>query len=448
MTDDEVMEAEILRLLDLDRVAYDRQRKQSAKLLGIKVKTLDDLVAAARGKIGAGSLPGQKIEWGDEEPWPDSVDLAGEIDDLLVFLKKMMVMTEAARVAVVLWVVFTHCLECFDHSPRLIIKSAVLRCGKTRLLAILKQLVFHPLEAANISAASVFRVIDWAHPTLLLDEADTYLPENEALRGVINSGFDREGAKVIRCIEGQADLEPRSFSTWCPVAIARIGNSAPTIEDRSIAALLERKRPAEKLPRLLKADKARLQQHRRRLAGWARDNAVQLQAADPEIPEALNDRAADAWRPLLAIADLAGETVGKLAREAAVELAGANEEQTQTYVLMALADIRDWLATYDNGHGNVSSEEIATHLATLEERPWPEYGRSRKPISKAQVSKLLATIKLKSGSVRQGDATPKGYDRKVLDAVIARYFPLSPTTPPPETPHRHNGSQWAENVEK
>jgi putative DNA primase/helicase len=446
MTDDEVMEAEILRLLELDRVAYDRQRKQSAKRLGIKVKTLDDLVAAARGKIGAGSLPGQKIEWGDEESWPDSVDLADEIADLLVFLKKMMVMTEAARVAVVLWVVFTHCLECFDHSPRLIIKSAVLRCGKTRLLAILKQLVFHPLEAANISAASVFRVIDWAHPTLLLDEADTYLPENEALRGVINSGFDREGAKVIRCIEGQADLEPRSFSTWCPVAIARIGNSAPTIEDRAIAALLERKRPAEKLPRLLKADKTRLQQYRRRLAGWARDNAVQLQAADPEIPEALNDRAADAWRPLLAIADLAGETVGKLAREAAVELVGANEEQTQTYVLMALADIRDWLKTHTLDP--VSSAEIADHLATLEERPWPEYGRSRKPISKAQVSRLFAPIKLISGTVRRDEETFKGYTRKALNAVIARYFSSSPRDPPAETSQRHNGSQGAENAEE
>ena len=41
-------------------------------------------------------------------------------------------------------------------------------------------------------------------------------------------------------------------------------------------------------------------------ARWALDHLAKLRAADPQIPTALNDRAADNWRILLVIADEAG----------------------------------------------------------------------------------------------------------------------------------------------
>jgi hypothetical protein len=44
----------------------------------------------------------------------------------------------------------------------------------------------------------------------------------------------------------------------------------------------------------------------RRCARWALDNVARLRGADPPVPAELHDRAADNWRPLLAIADLAG----------------------------------------------------------------------------------------------------------------------------------------------
>ncbi|MCH7551041.1 MAG: DUF3631 domain-containing protein, partial [Proteobacteria bacterium] len=44
----------------------------------------------------------------------------------------------------------------------------------------------------------------------------------------------------------------------------------------------------------------------RRAARWAVDNQSALHEADPNTPDALHDRAADNWRPLLAIADCVG----------------------------------------------------------------------------------------------------------------------------------------------
>ena len=54
---------------------------------------------------------------------------------------------------------------------------------------------------------AIFRVVELQRPTLLIDEADTFLPENEELRGILNSGH-RQGGSVIRTV-GE-DFEPRS----------------------------------------------------------------------------------------------------------------------------------------------------------------------------------------------------------------------------------------------
>ena len=64
--------------------------------------------------------------------------------------------------------------------------------------------------AANITAAAIFRTIDAWSPTLLIDEADSFLGETgDELRGILNSGHTRDTAYVIR-VSGE-ELEPRQF---------------------------------------------------------------------------------------------------------------------------------------------------------------------------------------------------------------------------------------------
>ena len=62
------------------------------------------------------------------------------------------------------------------------------------------------------------------------------------------------------------------------------------------------------------------------------------------MPIELNDRAADNWRPLLAIADLAGGEWPQLAREAALILSG--EAQDGAINVELLKDT--WLAFGDS----------------------------------------------------------------------------------------------------
>ena len=104
------------------------------------------------------------------------------------------------------------------------------------------------LLAASITAASVFRAVDRFAPTLLIDEADTFLSHNEELRGIINAGHTRSTAKVIRTVGDNHD--PKVFSTWSAKGIALIGRLPETLEDRSILITLRRKRPGETVERL------------------------------------------------------------------------------------------------------------------------------------------------------------------------------------------------------
>ena len=167
---------------------------------------------------------------------------------------------------------------------------------------MLGELVARPLPTSNASVAAVFRIVEMAAPTLLIDEADTFLKENDELRGILNTGH-RKGGQVTRTIGD--DHEPRQFSTWAPAAIAMIGKLPDTLEDRAVTVSLRRKKPIEQVKQFRGDRTFEFKQLARKIARWTADNRASLTASDPDTG-ALFNRAADNWRPLLAIADRAG----------------------------------------------------------------------------------------------------------------------------------------------
>src|SRR6185295_11942985 len=77
-----------------------------------------------------------------------------------------------------------------------------------------------------------------------------------------------------------------------------------------------------------------------RLANWAAARAKILYAARPALPSGIEDRNADVWEALFAIADAAGGDWPKKAREAAVALIAASREQEPSLGIRLLADLR------------------------------------------------------------------------------------------------------------
>jgi hypothetical protein len=117
---------------------------------------------------------------------------------------RYIVLSTGAADALALYVKLPHCFEAFQHVPRLSCSSPDKQCAKTLTLDVAGYLVARPLRAENISAAVLFRLVEGYKPTLLLDEVDTYLKENEELRGILNAGHKR-GGKAYRC-EGEKNV--------------------------------------------------------------------------------------------------------------------------------------------------------------------------------------------------------------------------------------------------
>jgi putative DNA primase/helicase len=333
-----------------------------------------------------------------------------------------LVVSSHEAVAISLWTVLTYFTDNVDILPLLLFTSPEKRCGKTLALEISQNLVRRPLMASNISAAATFRVIDKYHPTLLIDEADTFLGQKDELRGVINSGHRRSSAFVIRC-EGD-DSEPREFSTWCPKAIALIGRMADTLEDRAIAIKLRRKSPQERVARfqLHKMGKD-LDILRRCIVRFANDNAEAVKHSDPIVPNQLNDRAQDNWRPLLAIADIAGGEWPELARAAALQISGADQFDESVKVML-LQDIHAIFQNQQAGH--VASEILCQALGEMEERPWPEW-KNGKRITPRQLAQLLKPFDIQPKQTRVDSSNIRAYHLEDFRDALSRYAYLSAT---------------------
>ncbi len=346
----------IAELANLSKLDYGRRRKTAAKAMGVPVAILDEVVIEhrTRREVRDAALPHWTVE-----AWPEVVDGAALLNEITEILKQYVVLPEHIPETVALWVVHTWTFGASEISPYLAPISPTKRCGKTSLLVLLNWLTRRSEIASNISSAALFRYIEEHHPTLLVDEADSFLESNEELRGVLNSGHTRAAAYVIRC-DGQ-DNKPRRFSTWAPKAIALIGRLPETLADRSIIVAMKRKRRDEKVARLRRRDCEAYAVIRQKSLRWANDNRDALEQADPKELPSLNDRAMDNWRPLLAIADRAGGDWIELATKAALALSGDETDAAENIRVELLADIQRAFGADDRLWTTTLLAELAKH---------------------------------------------------------------------------------------
>jgi hypothetical protein len=81
-------------------------------------------------------------------------------DDVAEFVRRYVLLpSDLALVAVVLWIAYAHCLEAAEATPYLSVQSPEKRSGKTRLLEVLELVVPRPLRAPAASESALFRSI-------------------------------------------------------------------------------------------------------------------------------------------------------------------------------------------------------------------------------------------------------------------------------------------------
>ncbi len=279
---EEPLEATVVRLAALTPLEYAaRWRKQEAKRLDVPVGLLDKEVKAAR-KNGQDE---NDLGLFEPNPWPEEVDGDDLLDRIADALRRYVVMPDHLAQVVALWVVHTHCFENWQCTPRLAVGAPDMGCGKSTLLDVLAGLTPRAVKTENLSTAVMFRVVDKYRPTLLVDEVDTFLRDNDELRGALNAGH-RKGGRVFRC-EGD-DNQLRGFRTFAPVATAGIGRLPGTLADRSIPIILH-KRKADEPVKDFRDDRAdHLRDLARQVARWAGDHQLDLSNREPAMPPSVS----------------------------------------------------------------------------------------------------------------------------------------------------------------
>lgn len=340
----DVGKAEIAGLVVRGEVALaDARTRTLARELGVSVAALRQELPVTQVAAQTAATDGTGVSLiGPSQPEPAASPFAGAalLDRISRLIRMRVTLPQEAADAVALWCAGTWgCRPLAEGEPgparfpRLAISSAAKRCGKSTLLETVALLVARPLRADDVSEAVLFRAAATA-PTFLIDEADLLLRRLPTIRAVMNSGFARDGA-TLRNVEvpgkakGARDWAPASFPTFAPMALAGIGNMPDTVADRAVRVRLERKPPGGRRWRAatLALVRATLGPH---LAGhsdaWA--TAMEAGVEDSDLPAELDDRAGDAWEPLLAIAKSAGGDWPQRARRAAVALAGTASAAT------------------------------------------------------------------------------------------------------------------------
>jgi hypothetical protein len=330
------------------------------------------------------------------------------------------------HVAHALWIVHTHLMHLWETTPRIAFLSPEPASGKTRALEITQHLVPRPMEAVNMSPSALFRSVGNPKglPTILHDEIDTVFgpraKDNEDIRGLLNAGH-RRGAKTYRSVLRGKQVGVEEIEAFCAVALAGIGWLPDTLMSRSVIVRMRRRHQGEKIePFRRRIHGKEGEGIREEIAVWARSLPDHIKW--PALPDGIQDRAADIWEPLIAVAVLAGGEWPKLASEAAVALVSAANDIEPSLGLTLLADMRN--VFNDSAYGQsdaMSSKEILEALHRLEESPWKDL--RGKPLDERGLAHRLRQYGVKPKTVRIGQSTPKGYTRADLRDVWLRYLP-------------------------
>jgi hypothetical protein len=334
---------------------------------------------------------------------------------------------------VALWYAHTHIADRLYVTPRLILDSAEPGSGKTRVLEVAQYLVAKPEMTISVTPAAVFRMLVDGPITLLFDEIDAvFNPKtggnNEDLRALLNAGYKRT-ATVARCVGDAKSMNVTRFPVYAPVALAGIAGGMPaTITTRAVTIHMRKRRFDEVVEEFIEEDVEReATPLRGDLESWVQRVAEEVAHARPVRPDGVRDRAAEIWRPLLAIADAAGGHWPETARRACHHFVIEAGPRDVSIGVRLLADIREVFTAQKTDR--MTTADLIRELHAVDDGPWTDL--QGRPLDSRRLAKELDRYSVRPKDVKVNGKALKGYrvdgDGGLADAW-SRYLPPVETT--------------------
>ena len=378
------------------------------------------------------------LDWYAEDD-PDGAQL---LNDLLATNKNYVAFPDDhAAAAVTLWKAATHALPAFEFAPRLVLTSPEKRCGKTRVLDIIVGTCHKPLATVNATVAAIFRSLGgdirrrWSSTRPTPFSAARRSPRTTRIS---RTAQRRTSARQARAALRRSDCRSRRSSRrsrW-----PRSPGSARCPTRSPIARSTSRCADAPAARRCRSSDPAATARSSKIcVTGWPpgqRQRIDELSAkAKPDMP--VEDRAADTWEPLIAVADAAGGHWPETARAACKALVDAAEsaDEDRSLSTKLLADIRPVFTS--QGVSFLSSARLVTELRRIEDSPWDDF-----ELTTRKLAYRLRDFGVKPG--RTDRNTVRGYSLESLTDAFTRYIrphPSTSVTPQVNAQKREDGSK-------
>jgi hypothetical protein len=332
-----------------------------------------------------------------------------------------------------LWYAHTWVADAFYVTPRLILSSPEPGSGKTRVLEIAQHLTKAPEMTAGGSAAATVRMVAAGPITILMDEVDTIFGAggggNEEVRNVLNLGYKRTATVPKSKGDPATGFTIERLPIFAPAALAGLSGRMPdTITTRAITVHLRRRRHNEKVEPYRESKVTRQAEPiRDALCEWMTSIGESLIEAEPDMPPGVDDRPAEIWEPLLAIADQAGGHWPTTARDACTYFV-FNQKTTPSLGVRLLADLRTLFATEDTDR--MHTAEIVTRLRAIDDAPWSDL--NGKPLDSRRLSLELTPYQVAPLTFKHNGTNAKGYvtyptntqtEQVGLTDAWARYLP-------------------------
>jgi Protein of unknown function (DUF3631) len=244
--------------------------------------------------------------------------------------------SQDALTAACLWAAHAACRDSqgtliFNSTPRLMFLSDEPGSGKSHCLGMLRLLAAAKYGLlTEPTSAAIAHIINDEHETAFIDEADVLFGAGKrkaAIRAILNAGYARDAGSVVH-MRGQ---QVEKLDCFGPVALAGLGSTESATGD-SLNPLFDRaivirmRKATTRVPSIGDDSKKLCAVFARAL--WA--SAVQwrgeiLEACDEPMPDWLYGRQEEIWRPLFAIARVAGHTWPDAVEHAAKSFTGSRD---------------------------------------------------------------------------------------------------------------------------
>jgi hypothetical protein len=395
-----------------------------------------DAVAAAE---AAADLEQQRRDLGLNEPeaWTEEVNGRALVQRLGATLLRYVVMSPVDALVTALWIMHTYVYDSFKCTPRLCITAPEPECGKTTLLDLVAQLVNRPYRNDLPTGPGLFRTIELGKPTTLIDEVELLFrahgdaaERSNDLLSVLNLGH-RRGGRIGRLMPWKKTYRMQHFDVFAPVAYAIRGDRLPpTLWSRSIRVRLERKFADDHVDDFDESHDEvllPLQQLAREIRRWCDDNVEQIAAYRSERFKGIGNRFLNNWKPLLAIAHVAGW--GEEAKDVLHLRAQEREIISGDTGILLLADCRR-VRDAGSGEPQIKSTQLASDINRMEDREWGDH-RNGTGVSPRWIAAVLSRYKIyaEQRALRFADgAEMRGYLWKSFELAWKRYLPPSQTS--------------------